>query len=203
MKYVHSNDFYVASFRQITNFYNGALNGLDSIEDQIYNINKFIDNYCVFNPECYKISDAKKMNDNCSICMDVCNNVKSCYQCNTCKHVMHKECIHSWFKPNNKTCPSCRSDWGTKKNPPEFIYKRRNNFRNDRIHIVNCINAIEYYFVDLLKHYYVSDVYKDDEKTITALSHIPENIIIHSLYSHHILKQLPIVADGNPRLFDV
>lgn len=203
IKYIHTNDFYTTTFRQITNFYNGALNGLDSIEDHIYNLNKYIDNYSVFDPECYKISEAEKMNDNCSICMDVCSNASLCYQCHTCKHVMHKECIHSWFKPSRKTCPSCRTDWGIKKNPPQVVYTRINNCRNDRIHIVNGINAIEYYFVDLLKHYFVSDVYKDDEKTITALSHIPENIIIGALYSHHILKPLPIVADGNPRLFDI
>jgi len=203
IEYIDSNDFYINLIQQLTYFYNDAVCGLDDIESHLYCINNYIDKYTLFKPESYRVTDCSKMNDTCSICIDVCNNIDTCYQCHTCNHIMHKKCIHSWFKSNNKTCPSCRTSWCIKTTPNKNVYNRRNIYRKERTRIINGINSIEYNFIDLLKHYFISRFYKDDKTINDIISNIPEHIIIQSLYSCNVLKKYPNITNGYSNLLEI
>ena len=46
--------------------------------------------------------------DVCPICLDKLDQEETVEP--SCKHLVHKRCIASWFAKNNKTCPTCRTE---------------------------------------------------------------------------------------------
>ena len=49
-----------------------------------------------------------KLDCECPICFETLFDVETNIQCEHCKKIYHKRCMHEWLKTKN-TCPTCRS----------------------------------------------------------------------------------------------
>ena len=62
----------------------------------------------------------------CVICLnDIDENDENTYTIQECSHKFHSNCLISWFRTNNSSCPTCRNDISSKRK----YYENNNRFK--------------------------------------------------------------------------
>jgi hypothetical protein len=198
VNYLNSEKFYVDSINGLLDIYSGLEDNIYNIEEQICYLKYFVNNYTVFDKKTIRVTDKKKLYEECSICMEKCNNIKQCYQCHQCNNVIHSECADKWMETcHKKTCPLCRTSWGIKTRAPIYYH----NLISNHIHGLDLasyrIVRVEKYILDTLRHYLNNKEFKHDQNIISKIpSYIQEHI-----FDPFVLQKYPVVTNGNSNLF--
>lgn len=204
IQYITSSDFYNTSLTELLRckyHYNQAYYDI-----YIYqlNLDKLIENYNEFDCEKLTIKDRSKLNDSCSICMEVCDNKRYCYQCNECNNVIHKKCAYDWTKKSKLSCPLCRTNWGKHVKAPAHLIRKNKDAKAEINYLMEINEKLNNYIIDLMLHAYHINITIDTN----ILGYIPESLqekIIELTTSSYELVDneknnnnipLPVIADG-------